>query len=52
MYSVAGERVDVAVEVVAAELEAAARLDELVAEGPALAALAVPGLPGCLAGML
>ena len=36
----AGEAVDVAVEVAAAELDAAARLDHLVAEGAALAALA------------
>ena len=36
----AGEAVDEAVEVVAAELDAAARLDHLVAEGAALAALA------------
>src|SRR6476646_174121 len=36
----AGKAVDVAVEVAAAELDAAARLDHLVAEGAALAALA------------
>src|SRR6185369_15884618 len=37
---VAGQPVDVAVEVAAAELDAAPRLDHLVAEGAALAALA------------
>src|SRR5581483_6341721 len=44
----AAEPVPVAVEVSAAELDAAARLDELVAVGPALAAFAGPGAGGCL----
>ena len=42
----AAQRVDVAVEIAAAELEAAARVHETIAEGAALAALAGPdGLP-------